>query len=100
MKKVYALVCKWNNVGKAKDGIYARLFESLPDAKAELRSAYNSNKADMEEGGGYYDSFENNIYINDDGMSYEQHGLMETTVEIMECEIKPASKKPKKPKNK
>jgi hypothetical protein len=57
-------------------------YKSLQAAKAALWRSYSELKGEIDEGGGYFDSYENEISIDDDGMRYTSSGLIQSEFEI------------------
>jgi hypothetical protein len=57
-------------------------YKNLHDAKNALWQSYSELKGEIDEGGGYFDSYENEISIDDDAMRFTSSGLVESEQEI------------------
>ena len=59
-------------------------YKNLQAAKEALFSSYSELKAEIDEGGGYFDSYRNESSIDDDCMRYSSSGLVESEQQIRE----------------
>lgn len=84
-KKKYVISWTYFNPEKGDSGMHEHgqdSYKNLYEAKEALWQSYSALKQEIDEGGGYFDSYDNEISIDDDGMRYRSSGLIESEREI------------------
>ena len=81
-KYKYQLNWSQENVDKDRRDHSSKRYKTLAEAKKALCDSYVELRNEINEGGGYFDNHENEIWISDDGMRFRSSGLVFSDFEI------------------
>ena len=81
-KSKYQLDWSYENVDKDRRNHSSERYKTLGEAKRALCNSYVELRDEINEGGGYFENHENEIWISDSGMSFGSSGLVVTDYRI------------------